>query len=150
MFYVKLNDDGNVDRYPYTLTDLIRSTPNVSFPKQVTNEVAASFNVYPVTPSDRPAADHTLNFDRTAVLQDGVWVEVWSSTPATAEEIAERVATQSESVRYERNALLTESDWTQLSDSPVDTPAWGTYRQALRDIPSQAGFPFDVTWPDKP
>ena len=150
MFYVKLNEDGSVDRYPYTLTDLRRSQPNVSFPKQITDETAAGFGVYPVTPAEQPASDHTLNFERTAVLQDGTWVEVWTSTPATAEEIAERVEGQSENVRLGRNVLLAESDWAQLSDSPADIPAWGIYRQALRDIPSQAGFPFNVTWPNKP
>lgn len=53
-------------------------------------------------------------------------------------------------VRAQRNALLTASDWTQVADAPVDQAAWATYRQALRDIPAQAGFPDAVTWPEKP
>lgn len=53
-------------------------------------------------------------------------------------------------IRTERDAKLTESDWTQVSDAPVDQAAWATYRQALRDIPSQAGFPNEVTWPTEP
>jgi len=52
--------------------------------------------------------------------------------------------------RAERNRLLAETDWTQVADSPVDAEAWASYRQALRDIPQQAGFPTDVTWPTKP
>ncbi len=52
-------------------------------------------------------------------------------------------------VRVERNAKLAATDWTQVSDSPVDQAAWATYRQALRDIPSQSGFPNTVTWPDE-
>jgi len=52
--------------------------------------------------------------------------------------------------RTERNAKLTESDWTQVADAPVDKTAWATYRQALRDIPEQAGFPETVVWPEKP
>lgn len=52
--------------------------------------------------------------------------------------------------RVSRNALLLESDWTQLSDSPVDKAIWSTYRQALRDIPQQDGFPENIVWPDKP
>lgn len=55
-----------------------------------------------------------------------------------------------EAVRRERNALLVASDWTQISDAPVDQAAWATYRQALRDITAQAGFPSDVTWPVAP
>lgn len=49
-----------------------------------------------------------------------------------------------------RNSLLIQSDWTQVADAPVDQAAWATYRQALRDIPSQAGFPNEVTWPVAP
>ena len=52
--------------------------------------------------------------------------------------------------RDERNALLADSDWTQVPDAPVDQAAWATYRQALRDVPEQAGFPEEVTWPEKP
>ena len=52
--------------------------------------------------------------------------------------------------RSQRDILLTTSDWTQVADAPVDQAAWATYRQALRDVPSQAGFPDNVTWPVKP
>jgi hypothetical protein len=55
-----------------------------------------------------------------------------------------------EKIRTERNFLLTDSDWTQVADAPVDQAAWATYRQALRDIPSQDGFPSQVIWPNKP
>lgn len=53
-------------------------------------------------------------------------------------------------VRRERNTLLTASDWSQLGDSPADKAAWATYRQELRDIPLQAGFPGSVLWPKSP
>lgn len=53
-------------------------------------------------------------------------------------------------VRFSRNALLSATDWTQVADAPVDQAAWATYRQALRDITSQAGFPHEVVWPVKP
>lgn len=49
--------------------------------------------------------------------------------------------------RAKRDALLRESDWTQLPDAPVDRAAWAAYRQALRDVPLQPGFPASVTWP---
>ena len=55
-----------------------------------------------------------------------------------------------EEIRAERDSLLSKSDWTQVADAPVDQAAWATYRQALRDIPSQAGFPNEVTWPVEP
>ena len=53
-------------------------------------------------------------------------------------------------VRANRDALLAESDWTQVADAPVDDVAWAGYRQELRDIPQQDGFPHDVIWPAKP
>ena len=59
----------------------------------------------------------------------------------------ERLSSQ---IRQERNTLLSECDWTQVSDAPVNQAAWQTYRQALRDVTSQEGFPYDVTWPTKP
>lgn len=55
------------------------------------------------------------------------------------------------SVRSLRNQRLRESDWVMASDVPEATRAgWTTYRQALRDLPSQSGWPLDVTWPTKP
>lgn len=53
-------------------------------------------------------------------------------------------------VRQKRNDKLTASDWTQVADAPVDQEAWAAYRQALRDLPSQEGFPNEVTWPTEP
>lgn len=53
-------------------------------------------------------------------------------------------------VRKRRDAMLAETDWTQVSDAPVDQEAWATYRQELRDITTQDGFPTDITWPTKP
>jgi len=53
-------------------------------------------------------------------------------------------------VRAERDRLLADSDWTQVPDAPVDQAAWATYRQALRDVPQQAGFPDDINWPTTP
>jgi hypothetical protein len=54
-------------------------------------------------------------------------------------------------VRITRDGLLKSSDWTQLPDVPQATKdMWATYRQALRDITEQAGFPSNVTWPTAP
>lgn len=53
-------------------------------------------------------------------------------------------------VRESRNALLSACDWTQVPDASVDQAAWATYRQALRDVPEQAGFPNSVVWPTQP
>jgi hypothetical protein len=52
-----------------------------------------------------------------------------------------------------RNKLLAETDWTQVNDAPFDADqklAWALYRETLRMIPEQPGFPETVNWPPKP
>lgn len=57
---------------------------------------------------------------------------------------------QASLVRLTRNKKLADCDWTQLADSTADKPAWALYRQSLRDITAQEGFPWSVTWPTEP
>ena len=59
-------------------------------------------------------------------------------------------AEQASAVRQSRGDKLADSDWTQVADAPVDKVVWATYRQALRDITTQEGFPWTITWPDAP
>ena len=63
---------------------------------------------------------------------------------------AQKDAEFAKSARDSRDNLLSECDWTQISDATVDKSAWATYRQALRDLPQQAGFPATINWPVKP
>lgn len=53
-------------------------------------------------------------------------------------------------VRWQRDRLLAESDWTQVADAPVDAEAWAAYRQALRDIPQTHDDPNSIVWPEAP
>ena len=56
-------------------------------------------------------------------------------------------------VRLTRDIELKKCDWRVMPDSPLSdskVAEWKTFRQALRDIPTQAGFPTNVTWPTKP
>jgi hypothetical protein len=59
-------------------------------------------------------------------------------------------AEQAKSVRTSRGEKLKDSDWTQVADAPVDKAAWATYRQALRDVTEQSGFPWTIDWPTQP
>ena len=73
--------------------------------------------------------------------------------PFTDAEIAALQPTDAElaaEVRAQRNSLLAASDWTQVLDAPVNQSAWAEYRQHLRDITAQPGFPANVIWPSKP
>ena len=51
--------------------------------------------------------------------------------------------------RFKRDSLLAETDWMSNSDVTMSDD-WKTYRQALRDVPTQSGFPNSITWPTKP
>jgi hypothetical protein len=61
--------------------------------------------------------------------------------------------TQETIVKQKRDALLYESDWTQIPNNPLtleQQEAWAIYRQELRDVTSQSGYPFNVIWPTPP
>ncbi len=85
-------------------------------------------------------------------LINGERVEI---TPARQAELDAKVAANDQpqfkwaSIRAERDALLAASDYTQVADAPGDTAAWATYRQALRDVPSQSDVD-NITWPTEP
>jgi hypothetical protein len=56
-------------------------------------------------------------------------------------------------VRQQRDGLLTASDWTQVADGPLSSTtrvAWAAYREALRNVPQQEGFPATIEWPTAP
>ena len=75
----------------------------------------------------------------------------WDALEAQA--LAEEPIRKASVIREERNKLLAESDWTQTVDSPFDADqklAWALYRETLRTIPQQEGFPETVNWPPKP
>lgn len=142
--YAKITN-GVVEQFPYTLGNLRRDNPNTSFPKDVPIETLNAFGVVEVTATPKPVIDgRTHTQTRSVQLIDGVWTQVW-----TPEQLGEQEA--GSNIRADRNSRLAQSDWTQGKDIPEATStAWATYRQALRDIPTQAGFPYNVTWPQEP
>lgn len=99
----------------------------------------------PVEWVDQPAFDRKTQRVSIAppIQLDGRWITNWVITQIPDSEEAQKV-------RNLRNEKLAESDWTQLADAPVDKAVWATYRQALRDITKEAGFPWDITWPVAP
>jgi hypothetical protein len=87
--------------------------------------------------------------DDDTELIDG-FLKVLDEAEVAQEQQAE-ADSQAHRVRVNRTLRLQASDWTQGKDiaNEVST-AWATYRQALRDVPSQEGFPWNVTWPETP
>lgn len=152
-----------------TVSQFKASYPNTSFPKQITNDILDSYGFDPVL--NGPAAAVTAPYGvsiRDGVEEiDGQWFTRFVAGPvftdttddegnvttaadneaAYRQGIDDKVA---ENIRTERNKKLADTDWTQLADSTANATAWGTYRQALRDLPSTDGFPHNVTWPTQP
>lgn len=82
------------------------------------------------------------------------WAEAATADELSAWELEHPSPVPSEAgVRAQRDKLLAETDWTQVADAPIDDEtkkAFRVYRQALRDITEQEGFPADVAWPEMP
>jgi hypothetical protein len=125
---------------------------NFCFARKLTPEQAAHFGVTKlqiVTPPYFDPATQRRD-EGPAVLINGVWVQQYVVTALSTVEVAAKAAAQAAQVRAERASLLVASDWTQVVDAPVDQAAWAAYRQALREITAQAGFPWGVQWPTQP
>lgn len=147
MIVYYLNTETN--EYPVYEGDLRLRFPNASLPKPLTSPPAPYVGVHEV---EQPEPD--LQTERVVEISpsqvDGVWKRQWKIEPLTDAEQQARKEYIASAIRNERNLYLSASDWTQVADAPVDKAAWATYRQALRDVTAQAGFPNEVTWPTKP
>lgn len=138
--------NNEIKEYPIYEGDIRLRFPNVSFP----TPFVAPEDYYFVEDVPMPSVDYTQNVtEGTPVLDDGVWKKNWVITPATEEQVADRLNSQWNVVRSDRNYRLEKSDWTQLRDAPVDSASWETYRQQLRDITTQTD-PFNIVWPLPP
>jgi hypothetical protein len=143
----------------YTIGQLRRDNPQVSFPKNPTDELLASYNVFPLTPADQPAYDQATHRieEGTPVLVDGAWTQAWDVIALTAEEISEKDAESKANNASQAKALLLETDWcenasvrnTAVTPHLTNSADFDTYRLALRAIVIDP--PVTVTtWPVKP
>jgi hypothetical protein len=129
--------------------------PNTSFPQVLTPEIINDFGYDPVLEGPQAV---TVPPYQTSV-RDGVvevndqWFTHYIAIEPDAEGKAAMDAEQATAVRADRNTRLAACDWTQLSDAPLDLDGksyWALYRETLRMIPQQSGFPWDVQWPPEP
>lgn len=151
-------ENGSVAAFPYSVGQLRKDNPRTSFPKNVPEQTLLAYGVHQVSVSVAPQID-----DRTQkVAQNdapsevsGSWVLGWTVSPKTAQEISEYDSAAAEANRGKRNAMLSDCDWTQVSDTPLnatDKAAWASYRQLLRDITNNPKWPHlsESDWPTKP
>ena len=133
----------------YTLGQLRRDNPQTSFPKLIPDDLLASYDVYPYTrptPAEYDNLAWRLIDDAFVQGAEGHW-----SLPYKLEALPLEDAQRN--IRSRRDSLLKETDWVVImhTEKGTNIPAeWELYRQALRDITEQAGFPYEVTWPTKP
>jgi len=144
--YVKLT---NGQPEIYSIGQLRRDNPNTSFPKNPTDVLLVEWNIYPCTRPDLPDYDPLISkvvdgsFEQDA---GGNWV--W---PYAVEQLPQADAERN--IRAKRDRLLSDTDWVvvkAMEDGVSVSDNWKLYRQALRDITAQAGFPYSVVWPAKP
>lgn len=135
-----------------TEQELRRLNPNTSFPSVLTPDVIAELGYDPVLEGPQPTLVAPYQFAQRdgIVNRDGQWFTNYIAADPSDEVKAEMDATQASNVRSTRNTRLADCDWTQLPDAPVDATAWATYRQALRDVTAQPGFPWTIEWPQQP
>jgi len=89
-------------------------------------------------PKPAEAVGFKIVADTFPTLVDGAWVQGYTS-----------VALNEAEARDLRDSLLAETDWMAVTDRTL-TPEETNYRQALRDVPDQEGFPSVVVWPAEP
>lgn len=133
----------------YTLGDLRRDNPQTSFPERIPETMLASYDVYPYT---RPPVP---NYDSLAHrLADSAFSQDDAGKWSLGYAVEQLPPEQAESnVRSRRDMLLSQSDWVVIVNTEKGTPIpaeWELYRQALRDVTGQSGFPYTVIWPTKP
>lgn len=146
--------NGQVAQFPYTTAELRHDNPSTSFPQNITDELLAVYGVVAVVRAELPefdAARQKITDRDSPVLVDGVWTIQRTVVEKSELEIAIEYKNLAAVMRNKRNELLAECDWTQGKDVPnTVSDFWGAYRQALRDVPLQVGFPHSVVWPKKP
>lgn len=137
--------------------------PNTSLPQQFTDALINELGADVVFEGPQASGATVYQYSQAAGVEeiDGKWFTKYvlgpvftdGETTAAEQEAAYKAtkdADQAKSVRSTRNDKLKECDWTQISDATVDKALWATYRQALRDISSQEGFPWNIIWPNDP
>jgi hypothetical protein len=154
MLYIKLNDDGSIKQYPYGTDVLVRDNPETSFPAEFTEELLQSYNVYEVQNTPAPQVPYTQAVHELDPIKvDNVWKQQWEVYDLTQQEIDAKTDEQAQSVRQQRDNMLSATDWRVIKSIETQTPEnpeWMQYREDLRNIPQQAGFPWNVVWPTQP
>lgn len=148
---IKLTN-GVPDGSPIVENNFRQLFSNVSFPSILTPAIVEPYGYGLYDFSIKPEQQKYKKIVETVPVKNqyGVWKQSWNLVDKTEQEKEEENENKKKEVRAQRTQLLLASDWTQVADSPVDKQAWALYRQSLRDVTLQSGFPWNVQWPTEP
>ena len=144
--------NNQIEEYPYSIEKFRQDYSNISFPVEISAETLASYGVYVVTYQATPEynpATQKIEVSSSPSLVEGAWMLTKSVVNLTSNEITSNDITKATKVRATRTRLLQETDWCACSDVTMSAEMTA-YRQALRDVPAQEGFPHNITWPTPP
>jgi hypothetical protein len=136
-----------------THSEIRLAFPNMSFPPVITDELLAEHGVFVVNiiqPTEIDTATQTSELGSPVFNAEA---NRWEATYTVRSYTEEETAQQALKMRQLRDKLLAETDWVTAKAFEAGTSVpteWQVYRQALRDVPTQAEFPYAVTWPSKP
>lgn len=128
---------------------------NTSFPDVWNSALVENLGLDPVLESPIPITTRYQVAIKDGVEQNenGQWFWKWAVVDVE-DSVAQAIdEDQAKAVRETRNKLLLECDWVVIKAYEYNEPVpaeWESYRQQLRDLPQQTGFPWEITWPDKP
>ena len=146
---IRIRQTGAV-MYEAELRSYLKANEGPSY-DQLTPEVMETLGVDPVLEGPQAQPERYQVAYRDGVVQlNGLWYTKYSVVDMDAEAIAAKDAAQAQAVRDQRTAKLKDSDWAQVADASVDKEVWAVYRQALRDVTKQLGFPWTIDWPVSP
>lgn len=131
---------------------LPKSWANISNFHLMDNQSLKQYGWYPFTFVEIEISSNQVYDGSEFVIGENEVTEYQKVRDKTEDEILNDIENEWNSIRLQRNMLLSESDWTQLSDSPLTIEKqneWKIYRQELRDITKQSN-PFSISWPIKP
>ena len=149
--YCKKVDDKHFD-LRYRPLDLLKAEHNLAdlTDEQAIAELVNNLGYYQIKVPAQPEDGYKYAMT-VPELVEGVLQVTWVRVDEAA--TSERLNMLARLVKSQRAELLAQSDWTQLADVPLSAEKkqqWETYRQALRDISSQAKFPWRIDWPVAP
>ena len=124
--------------------------PDTSFPQQLSKQLLDDFGADVVFEGPQPQLTrYQIGFLDGVEQIEEKWYTKYSVIEMDDDAKVAKDLEQAKRARFTRDALLAETDWRFRSDM-TPSQAWKDYCQALRDIPTQEGFPWDVQWPEKP